>query len=232
MSEIYKRYSDILNLIKEKCEKINRNFNKIKVVAVSKTFPIGVLEEAYNSGIRVFGENYAQELRDKSRYFKDYDIEWHYIGRIQLNKLKYIVPVAYLIHSVTRIEEVEEINKLAAKFDKVQNILIQVNVSGEPTKSGLKPNEVSEFIENAKTFPNVKILGLMTMAPFTDDEKVIRGVFKNTRLLRDKIAEKYPDFTELSMGMSNDFLIAIEEGATILRIGRKIFGERKSKEGI
>ncbi|WP_126993593.1 YggS family pyridoxal phosphate-dependent enzyme [Thermosipho globiformans] len=227
MSEIYKRYMEVVNSIKNKCKQIDRDYSKIKLVAVSKTFPVEVLKEAYDSGINIFGENYAQELRDKSKALRDYNIEWHFIGRIQLNKLKYIVPVASLIHSVSRIEEIKEIDKISKKLGKVQEILIQVNVSGEETKSGVKPEQLMDLIEKSKSYENVKVIGLMTMAPFTDNEEIIRNVFKKTRLLRDSVSKEFTDVLELSMGMSNDYLIALEEGATILRIGSKIFGPRK-----
>ncbi|RDI91023.1 hypothetical protein Ob7_06128 [Thermosipho africanus Ob7] len=227
MSEIYKRYMEVVDSIKNKCKQIDRDYSKIKLVAVSKTFPVEVLKEAYDSGINIFGENYAQELRDKSKVLKDYNIEWHFIGRIQINKLKYIVPVASLIHSVSRIEEIEVIDKISKKLGKIQEILIQVNVSGEETKSGVKPEQLIDLIEKSKLYENVKVIGLMTMAPFTDNEEIIRNVFKKARVLRDNVSKEFPDVVELSMGMSNDYLIALEEGATILRIGSKIFGSRK-----
>ncbi|MBB6062970.1 hypothetical protein HNP65_001433 [Thermosipho japonicus] len=227
MSEIYKRYMEVVNSIKNKCKQIDRDCSKIKLVAVSKTFPVEVLKEAYDSGINIFGENYAQELRDKSKALRDYNIEWHFIGRIQLNKLKYVVPVASLIHSVSRSEEIKEIDKISKKLGKIQEILIQVNVSGEETKSGVKPEHLMDLIEKSKSYENVKVIGLMTMAPFTDNEEIIRNVFKKTRLLRDSVSKEFPNVVELSMGMSNDYLIALEEGATILRIGSKIFGPRK-----
>ncbi|ABR31384.1 alanine racemase [Thermosipho melanesiensis] len=225
-SKLEIRYYNVLDSIKEKALEVGRDYNNIKLVAVSKTFPVEVIKEAYEIGIRIFGENYAQELRDKSKLLESYDIEWHYIGRIQLNKLKYIVPVSRLIHSVTRIEELKEINKLCRKYNKVQEILIQVNISGEETKAGLKPDEVGDFLRETVDFERVKIVGFMTMAPFTDNKEIIRNVFKNARVLLEKFSSEFSNLKELSMGMSNDYLIAIEEGATILRIGSKIFGER------
>ncbi|SHH21099.1 YggS family pyridoxal phosphate-dependent enzyme [Thermosipho atlanticus] len=227
MSNIFENYQNVIKNINEICEKTGRNVSDITIVAVSKTFPVEVIKEAYDCGIRIFGENYAQELRKKVKFFESYDISWHFIGRIQLNKLKYIVPVVDLIHSVSRFEEMKEIDKLAERFNKVQKILVQVNVSGEPTKSGLKVEEVEEFVGRSKEYKNTKIIGLMTMAPFTKDEKIIKNVFSTLRNLRDRLEKNYPDIKHLSMGMSNDYLIAVEEGATILRIGSAIFGERK-----
>ncbi|ANQ54392.1 alanine racemase [Thermosipho affectus] len=227
-NELKERYEVVVNSINSKMLEVGRK-DEIKLVAVSKTFPVDVIKNAYEIGVRIFGENYAQELRDKSKILKDYDIEWHFIGRIQLNKLKYIVPIAELIHSVTRLEEIKEINKLSTKFNKVQKVLVQVNLSGETTKAGLRSEEVEDFIKKAYEFENVKIIGLMTMAPFTNDVEAIRRVFRSAKFLKEKLLKKFPEIKELSMGMSNDYLIAIEEGATILRIGSKIFGERNGR---
>ena len=229
MVKIYENYLKILKNIEKTCNKIGRDISEITVIAVSKTFPVEVIKDAYDSGIKIFGENYAQELRDKSKYFIEYDISWHFIGRIQLNKLKYIVPVSDLIHSVSRVDELEKIDLLSKKLNKIQRVLIQVNVSGEETKSGLKPKELSDFVYKAKDFKNVQVIGLMTIAPFTDDERIIRNVFSRLRLLKEDLQKDFPEINHLSMGMSNDYLIAVEEGATILRIGTAIFGERKYK---
>lgn len=227
MSKIYENYQRILKNIEERCNNIGRDISEITIVAVSKTFPVEFIKEAYDSGIKVFGENYAQELKEKSKYFVNYDISWHFIGRIQLNKLKYIVPVSDLIHSVFRIEEIEKIDFLSKKMNKIQKVLIQVNVSGEESKSGLKPEEINELLYKSMNYENIKVVGLMTMAPYTDNEKIIRNVFSKLRLLKEELQKDFPEIKHLSMGMSNDYLIAVEEGATILRIGTAIFGERQ-----
>lgn len=223
--EIRLNYDKVLSTISEHAKKVRRCLEEIKIVAVTKTHPTYVIQEGYNAGLRIFGENYAQELRDKVKDLRNLDIEWHYIGRIQTNKLKYIVPVVKLIHSVYREEEIVEIDKIAKKFGKVQEILIEVNVSGEMTKGGIQPEDVEKLLNFANEFNNVKIVGLMTMAPFIEPEET-RKYFRLLRELRDKLSIKYPNIRELSMGMSNDYWVAVEEGSTIVRIGTAIFGER------
>ncbi|MGC8955432.1 MAG: YggS family pyridoxal phosphate-dependent enzyme [Fervidobacterium sp.] len=222
---IKEKYENVLSTIFINASKAGRNPSDIKVVAVTKTHPVEVIKAAYSVGLRIFGENYAQELRDKSRELDYPDIEWHFIGRIQTNKLKYVVPVAYLIHSVHRLEELEEINKIAGRIGKVQKILIEVNVSGEETKSGIHPDEVEKLLESAQHFQNVEIVGLMTMAPYIEPEQT-RKYFRMLRELRDELSRKFPNLKELSMGMTNDYHVAVEEGSTIVRIGTAIFGER------
>lgn len=223
--KIQENYNSVLEKIKFHAEKSGRKSSDIKIVAVTKTFPPEVLYKAYQAGLRIFGENYAQELRDKVKVMSFPDIEWHYIGRIQTNKLKYIVPVATLIHSVYRLEEVEEIDRLAKKHNKVQNVLIEVNVSGEETKGGIEPCNVEKILYKANKFENVKVIGLMTMAPLIEQEET-RKYFIVLRELINKLSNDYPELRELSMGMSNDYSVAVEEGSTIVRIGTAIFGER------
>ncbi len=223
--EIRLNYDKVLSTVSEHAKKVGRYLEEIKIVAVTKTHPLYVIQEAYNAGLRIFGENYAQELRDKAKELHNLDIEWHYIGRIQTNKLKYIVPVVKLIHSVYREEEIVEIDKIAKKFGKVQEILIEVNVSGETTKGGIQPDDVERLVEFSKEFGNVKIVGLMTMAPLIEPEET-RKYFKLLRELRDNLSVNFPYVKELSMGMSNDYWVAVEEGSTIIRIGTAIFGER------
>jgi len=226
--ELRKNYDTVLNNIRIHAEKVGRNCDEIKLVAVTKTQPVEVLNLALKVGIKVFGENYAQELRDKAKVLQATDIEWHFIGRIQTNKVKYIVPVAKLIHSVYRLEELEEIDKVAKKLNKTQHVLLEVNVSGEETKAGLQPEQVRNFLIQATKYPNVKIVGLMTMAPYIEPE-ITRPYFKKLKALRDELRGYFPDIIELSMGMTNDYTVAVEEGSTIVRIGTALFGERKSK---
>ncbi|MFN4223700.1 MAG: YggS family pyridoxal phosphate-dependent enzyme [Fervidobacterium nodosum] len=224
-SMIKKNYEYVMNKISEHALKVGRKSDEIKIVAVTKTHPVEIIKTAYDVGLRIFGENYAQELRDKSGQLNFPDIEWHYIGRIQTNKLKYIVPVAYLIHSVYRINEIEEINKIASKMGKIQKILIEVNVSGEETKGGISPNNIEDLLNESEKFKNVQVIGFMTMAPFVEPEST-RKYFRMLREIRDDISKRFPNLKELSMGMSNDFEVAVEEGSTIVRIGTAIFGER------
>ncbi|MBM7558875.1 YggS family pyridoxal phosphate-dependent enzyme [Marinitoga litoralis] len=227
MDFIKKNLSEIQNKIKLYAS----NRNDILLIAVSKTFPIEYIKEAYDFGIRDFAENKAQELRYKAQELSDLDINWHFIGRIQTNKIKYIVPVAKYIHSVYREKEIEEIDKVAKKYNKIQKILIELNVSGEESKGGITENELKDLLEFSKQFENVQVVGLMTMAPYTDNEEIIRNVFLKLKSLRDEYIKYYPNLKELSMGMSNDYHIAIEAGSTMLRIGSSIFGNRNYSTG-
>lgn len=219
-------YHTLLNEIREVAEKSDRDLNSIKLVAVSKNFPSDYIKKLYEEGHRDFGENKAQELREKYEDLKNLDIVWHFIGRIQTNKIKYIVPIAEYIHSVWRMKEIKEIQKRAEEINKTQKVLLEINISGEQSKAGLIPSKVDTFLQDATSFKNIKIIGLMTMAPYTDEVGVIRNVFRSLRELRDNLNKKYPSIKELSMGMTNDYKIAIEEGATLLRIGTRIFGNR------
>ncbi|MGM0640600.1 MAG: YggS family pyridoxal phosphate-dependent enzyme [Thermotogota bacterium] len=213
--------------IKNNLIKINKELkDKAKLVAVSKFFPAEDIIKAFEAGQKIFGESKAQELRDKYEVLKDKTIEWHFIGSIQTNKIKYIVPICSLIHSVHRIKEIKEIDKRAKEQNKIQKILIEVNTSGEESKSGISPDNVENILDNSKKYDNVKIIGLMTMAPLTENEKVIRDTFSKLRKLKNNLSDKYKDLTELSMGMSNDYKIALEEGASLVRVGSKIFGKR------
>jgi len=219
-----------MNEIKNNLENIKNEINnlnkKTELVAVSKFFPVEDIKLAIESGQRIFGESKAQELRDKYEILKNEKIKWHFIGRIQTNKIKYIVPICELIHSVSRIKEIKEIDKRAKENDKIQKILIEVNTSGEESKSGINPDMVNDFIEKTKNFNNIEICGLMTMAPFTNDENIIRNSFHSLRKIKEELSKKYKNIKELSMGMSNDYKVAIEEGSTLIRVGSKIFGKR------
>ena len=224
-SDIRQNFQNVLEKIRFHAEKVGREPDESKVVAVTKNHPIEVVRAAYEIGMRVFGENYAQELRDKAKNMPE-DIQWHFIGRIQTNKLKYVVPVAEYIHSVYRIEEMEEIEKLAVRFGKIQKVLIEVNVSNEETKGGLRPEEIRQFIKECSSYKNVNVVGLMTMAPFIEPEDT-RPYFRKLFELREELRNDYPEIKELSMGMTNDFTVAVEEGSTMVRIGTAIFGERE-----
>ncbi|MDY6894080.1 MAG: YggS family pyridoxal phosphate-dependent enzyme [Thermotogota bacterium] len=223
---LIENYHTLLNEIQEVAEKSGRDTNSIKLVAVSKNFPVDYIKTLYEEGHKDFGENRAQELREKYEDLKNLEIVWHFIGRIQTNKIKYIVPIAEYIHSVWRMKEIKEIQKRAEEINKTQKVLLEVNIAGENSKAGLISKEVDAFLQDATSFKNIKIIGLMTMAPYTDKVDVIRNVFRSLRELRDNLNKKYPSIKELSMGMTNDYKIAIEEGATFLRIGTRIFGNR------
>ncbi|MBI9071625.1 MAG: YggS family pyridoxal phosphate-dependent enzyme [Melioribacteraceae bacterium] len=223
---INENHSYIEKEISAACEKHNINRSKINLVAVSKYNPVSSIIEAYEDGLIHFGESRAQELKDKAEQIS-LDIQWHFIGHLQTNKVKIVVENSDFIHSVDSIKLAAEIQKRAANIDKIQNIFIEVKTSGEDSKFGVSEfkdaYELADYCTEAK---NIEVIGLMTMAPYTDDEKVIRNCFSTLRNLKDQLNKKNSSITELSMGMTNDFKIAIEEGATYLRIGSAIFGER------
>lgn len=210
------------------CERANRNREEVTLIAVSKTKPVSMLEEVYREGIRCFGENKVQELTDKYEQLPD-DVRWHMIGHLQRNKVKYIIGKTELIHSVDSIRLAETIEQEAAKKDIIADILIEVNVAEEESKFGLKVDEVIPLIEKIAEFPHIRIKGLMTIAPYVENPEENRNVFARLQKLSVDIAEKNIDNVSvgvLSMGMTNDYEIAIEEGATMVRVGTGIFGER------
>jgi pyridoxal phosphate enzyme (YggS family) len=212
--------------IAAKCAEFERNSQKIRIIAVSKFFGVDAIGEANRLGITDFGENKAQELRDKYEILGN-KVTWHFIGTLQRNKVKYAIKAASFIHSVDSFMLADEINKEAKKLNKVQKILLEVKTSFEESKSGLSNyTEVLELVNHCSTLSNIELVGLMTMAPFTDDESIIRKSFSDLRKLKDEINKNGFYLSELSMGMTNDFEIAIEEGATMLRIGSAIFGQR------
>ncbi|MCS7004122.1 MAG: YggS family pyridoxal phosphate-dependent enzyme [Cytophagales bacterium] len=202
-----------------------------RLVAVSKTKPIPDLMEAYSAGQRLFGENKVQEMCEKQPAMPP-DIEWHLIGHLQTNKVKYIVPFVALIQSVDSWRLLEEINKRASKVNRIINCLLQIHIAQEETKFGLDEKGLEELLQNPllPTLSNIRILGLMGMATNTNDQQQIRKEFRYLRHLFDSYAKNLhtPNvlFQELSMGMSNDYKIAIEEGSTLIRIGSAIFGSR------
>jgi pyridoxal phosphate enzyme (YggS family) len=216
--------------IAAKCAEFKRNPQEIKLVAVSKFFGLDAINEANRLGITDFGENRAQELRDKYELLGD-KVSWHFIGTLQRNKVKYAVKAAAYIHSVDSATLADEINIQAQKLNKVQKILLEVKTSSEESKSGLTTeSELLNLVKHCSTLQNVELVGLMTMAAFTDDTEIIRKSFIELRNLRDKINQNGFDLKELSMGMTNDYEIAIEEGATMLRIGSAIFGQRDTSK--
>jgi pyridoxal phosphate enzyme (YggS family) len=212
--------------IEETCKRSGRKPDEVKLIAVSKYFGVDSIIEAKNCGLTDFGENRAQELTLKYEKLGN-DVTWHFIGTLQKNKVKYAVNAAELIHSVDSIELVEEINARAEKLGKVQKILLEVKTSEEGTKSGLETeNEILSIVKRCSELKNIELKGLMTMATLTEDANIIRKSFRDLRNLKDKINNKGYNLTELSMGMTSDFEIAIEEGATMIRIGSAIFGDR------
>lgn len=216
---------------------ITNNLNKIKstlpehvtLVAVSKTKPISDLMEAYNAGQRIFGENKIQEMTDKYEEMPK-DIEWHMIGHVQTNKVKYMAPYVSLIHGVDSFKLLKEINKQAAKNNRIINCLLQIHIAEEETKFGLDEAELDEILKQVQhdkeTFRNIKIAGLMGMATFTENQNQIKKEFLRLKSIFDKLNIEHFKLNTLSMGMSGDYELAISCGSTMVRIGSSIFGNR------
>ncbi len=238
LSHIAENIKAVQQNIAEACQRANRSTEEVKLVAVSKTRPVAELRAAVTAGITDLGENRVEEALSKQTELADLMVNWHMIGHVQSRKAKDVINKFAYIHSLDSL-------KLAHRYDNFWDtsgvftrILLEINVSGENSKEGLSANNwqtsatqratLWEFIETLQTLPNIHIDGLMTMAPYVTDEKALRPVFVKLRELRNALAERFPDYawTELSMGMTNDYPLAIEEGATIVRIGRAIFGER------
>jgi PLP dependent protein len=204
---------------------------KAKLIPVSKTKPIGILMEVYNAGFKVFGENYVQELLEKYENMPK-DISWHMIGHLQSNKVKYIAPFVSLIHSVDSEKLLVEINKQAIKNNRVIDCLLQVHIASEDSKSGFDINAILDYVTSGKieSLKNVNIKGLMGMSTFTDNKSIVAQEFKELKTLFEELKKKNANvnvqFEELSMGMSDDWELAVEQGSTMVRIGSKIFGNR------
>ena len=199
-----------------------------QLLAVSKFQPVSAIMEAYHAGQRIFGENKVQELMEKQKHLPD-DIEWHFIGHLQTNKVKFIVPFISLIHSVDSLKLLEEIDRQAGKENRIIRCLLEIHVAQEDTKYGFLFEEIRSLYEKNSfaELPNVQVVGLMGMASQTDDEEQIRQEFHSLFLFFNEIKKQYaPYFSVLSMGMTDDYRIAIREGSTIVRIGSDIFGER------
>ncbi len=212
--------------IEKKCAEVNRDVSEIKLIAVSKNFGIDEITQAYNEGVRDFGENRAQELDIKFSKLGN-KITWHFIGNLQRNKVRFVVSAAEYIHSVDSLLLASEINKRAGLINKNQKVLLQIKTSTEETKSGLTDyNEIKDLAHYCQDFSNLNLVGLMTIAPLTEDINLIRKSFSQLRKLKNRLNSENINITELSMGMTSDFEIAIEEGATMLRIGSAIFGQR------
>ena len=214
--------------IQAACDRAGRKREEVTLIAVSKTKPVETLQEAYALGVRIFGENKVQELTAKYEALPK-DIHWHMIGHLHTNKVKYIIDKAELIHSVDSLKLAETIEKEAAKHDLIADILVEVNVAEEESKFGMKMEEVIPFVEKVSAFPHVRVRGLMTIAPFVEDPEENRSIFADLHKLYIDIKKKNHDndtVSVLSMGMTNDYEVAIEEGATMVRVGTGIFGAR------
>lgn len=201
----------------------------VRLVAVSKTKPAAMIQDAYSVGQRLFGENKALEMRDKHAQLPD-DIEWHFIGHLQTNKIKYIIPYVTLIHSIDSLPLLQAVNKEAVKHDRQVDCLLQFHIATEETKFGLDRAEADELMQHYGELPNVRLVGVMGMATNTDNKEQVRSEFRNLHTIFSDLKAKYfadrPEFRELSMGMSHDWQIAVEEGSTLIRLGSTLFGAR------
>lgn len=214
--------------IEESCERAGRNAEDVRLIAVSKTKPVEALKEAYEAGCRDFGENKVQELTEKCEELPK-DIRWHMIGHLQRNKVKYLVGRVYMIHSVDSVKLAEEISREAVKKNVTVPILVEVNVAGEESKFGTSVREAEMLVREIAALPGISVRGLMTIAPYVEKAEDNRQYFVNLRQLSVDIKKKNIDnvcMDVLSMGMTGDYTVAVEEGATYVRVGTGIFGER------
>ena len=225
---VQEQLEEVRQNIRNACERSGRKVEDVTLIAVSKTKPVPMLQEAYDAGARDFGENKVQEILEKEPQLPS-DIRWHMIGHLQRNKVKYIVGNVTMIHSVDSLRLAEEISKESVKKDVCTEILIEVNVAGEENKFGFTPENVFPELEKMAALPNVKIRGLMTSAPFVENPEENRKYFRQLKQLSVDINAKNIDniyMDTLSMGMTNDYVVAVEEGATMVRVGTAIFGAR------
>ena len=227
MEYIEKNLADVEQKIIETAQNCGREPQSVRLIAVTKTYGVDAINRAIDAGVTDIGENRVQEIMEKYNDVKP--VTWHLIGHLQKNKVKYIIDKVELIHSVDSFELAKEIDKQAKKHNKVQRILLEVNVSGEKSKFGMNPEDCIENCRRIAELDNVKIEGLMTIAPFVEEKEILEGVFNGLKDLACEIAKEQIEtvsMTELSMGMTNDFPIAIENGSTMVRVGTGIFGKR------
>lgn len=219
-----------MSIIAQNLKKVKENLpSHVTLIAISKTKPFIDIMEVYEEGHRIFGENKVQELVEKHEELPK-DIEWHLVGHLQSNKVKYIVPFVSMIHSVDSLKLLQEINKQGEKINRKVPVLLQIYIAKEESKFGLDENELEEILKQLNSFNYVKICGLMGMATNTDDEEIVKNEFRSLKHLFKRVkAEHFLEddfFKEISMGMSGDYLMAIEEGSTMVRVGSSIFGTR------
>ena len=219
-------FADVRERIVEAARRANRNPDDVTLVAVSKTFPADRILELHREGATDFGENRAQELEDKVREL-DAPINWHFVGRLQSNKAKIVTGMVSLIHSIDAVRTAEAVSRRAQKMELVQKVLIEVNTSGESTKSGVVPEEAIALARRVDGLPNVAVAGLMTIPAWPESPEDSRSAYKAMAALGEELTGVLPAAAELSMGMTRDFEVAVEEGATIVRVGEALFGPRK-----
>lgn len=228
MSYISENLKNVTDNIAAAAEECGRAKDEVRLIAVTKTYPAELINQAIDCGVSDIGENRVQEILEKYDHVKP--VRWHLIGHLQKNKVKYIIDKVELIHSVDSFELAKEIDRQAQKHGKVQRILLEVNVSGEESKFGISPDTCKELCRSiSQQLPNVKIDGLMTVAPYTDDTALLKSVFDGLKTLSEDIAAcniENVDMQQLSMGMTNDYPLAVSCGATMVRVGTGIFGKR------
>lgn len=223
--------AEAIHSVRERIERAEKSVGRtdsVLLLAVSKNHPVEAIEAAVANGIVAVGENRVQEAKAKIEAYQGPDVEWHLIGHLQINKVRQAVPLFDLIHSVDSEKLMREIDRIANREGKVQRILLQVNVAREESKSGVSVEEFPALVELAKTLENIEVQGIMCMAPFVDNVEEVRPVFRIASYLYEDMKNKFPDgqIQFLSMGMSHDFEVAIQEGANIVRVGTDIFGQR------
>lgn len=224
--ELRSNYESFLNDLNDVCNSLGKNLNDINIIAVSKTFSAEDIITVNGLGQNSFGENKVQELVQKFEEIPSPEIKWHLIGHLQTNKVKYIIPIVYLIHSVDSLKLAVEINKRAESAKKKINILVQVNTSGEDSKSGVQPEKTEELCNEIAVLSRINLCGLMTISKLDGTDEEIRKNFHSLKILYDKLSSEHKNFKYLSMGMTSDYRIAIEEGANMIRVGSAIFGNR------
>lgn len=228
MSTIAENLEQIHRQIEQACRRSGRTLDRVQLIAVSKVKPATAIDEAYAAGQRLFGESYVQEFRDKAEQVS-VPAEWHFIGHLQSNKVKYLYGKVAMIHSVDRLSLAREINRQWGKHEDVAQVLLQVNVGDESSKAGCRADKLEQLVREVAKLENIKICGLMCLPPYSDDPEDVRPYFVQLRELAQQVDHLHlpgVSMTELSMGMSGDFEVAVEEGATLIRIGTAIFGER------
>ena len=225
-----KRLQSVKERIENAARACGRDPETIRLVAVGKTIPTDRVKQAIQAGVTILGENYVQEARAKFNDLATYPVSWHFIGHLQSNKAKYAVRLFDLIHSVDKLKLAREIDKQAKKIDKIQEILIQVNISEEASKSGVDVEDADNLLKDISLLENLSVKGLMTMPPYYNEPEKVRPYFSALRGLRDHLMQQElfnVTLSELSMGMTGDFEVAIQEGTTLVRIGTAIFGKRE-----
>lgn len=222
------RLEEVKERILRACERVGRDPKEVTLLGATKTVPPEVIRAFYNCGLKTFGENRAQEFLKKWEALSDLSIDWHFIGRLQSNKVKYLIGKVSLIHSVDRESLVDEIEKRAKKAGIIQEVLIEVNVGNEETKGGVSPEDLNRLTEYVLSKEHLSLKGLMAIPPYSEDPEEVRPYFAELREMKERLEREFDITLEhLSMGMSSDFEVAIEEGATIVRVGTLLFGERK-----